>query len=126
PQRSAPLVEKFLSSQKGRAIAPAQARVLGKLYTKQVDVLIASWDKGAELIVSTKSALSSYWNNVRNRYEEEVGNHANLRGRFPLAAIGSVFIVRSNILGEAGALDFLIDMMLRLREDGYDATCLVV
>jgi hypothetical protein len=68
PKTLRPQIEKFLLGTRGRRLAPVEARVLGKLYTKQVDVLIASWDRGAELIVSTKSILSSFWNNLRWGY----------------------------------------------------------
>ena len=90
-------------------------------------MVIADWDRGAELIVSTKSMLSSYWNNLRNRFEEFVGDAKNLRGRYPLAAIGIFFVVRSTILDEAGAFEFLVDMLTRLRSpDLYDAAGLAV
>ena len=52
----------------------ANAKLLGQYYPKYVDVVIVEWDRGAELMVSTKSMLSSYWNNLRNRFEEFVGD----------------------------------------------------
>ena len=83
--------------------------------------------RGAELIVSTKSMLSSYWNNLRNRFEEFVGDAKNLRGRYPLAAIGILFVVRSTIFGEEGAFQFLADMLARLRNpELFDTAGLVV
>jgi hypothetical protein len=105
----------------------SQAYLLGQYYRKQVDVVIADWDRGPELIVSTKSMLSSYWNNLRNRFEEFVGDARNLRGRYPLAAIGILFVVRSTITEETGAFDFLVDMLIRLRNpDLYDTAGLLV
>jgi hypothetical protein len=105
----------------------SQAKLLGQYYLKQVDVLIAEWDRGAELIVSTKSMLSSYWNNLRNRFEEFVGDAKNLRGRYPLAAIGILFVTRSTIFEEEGAFQFLTDMLARLRNpDLFDTAGLVV
>lgn len=105
----------------------SHARLLGQYYLKQVDVLIADWDRGAELIVSTKSMLSSYWNNLRNRFEEFVGDAKNLRGRYPLAAIGILFVVRSTIFNEEGAFQFLTDMLVRLRNpELFDTAGLVV
>ncbi len=90
-------------------------------------MVIANWDRGAELIVSTKSMLSSYWNNLRNRFEEFVGDAKNLRGRYPLAAIGILFVVRSTVFDETGAFEFLVDMLRRLRApDLYDAAGLLV
>ena len=105
----------------------SQAYLLGQYYRKQVDVVISNWDRGAELIVSTKSMLSSYWNNLRNRFEEFIGDARNLRGRYPLAAIGILFVVRSTVFEETGAFDFLVDMLRRLRSaDLYDTVGLVV
>ena len=64
-------------------VAPTEARILGRVYTKQADVLISSWARGVELLVSTKTMMSSYGNNLRNRFEESFGDAGNIRGRFP-------------------------------------------
>jgi hypothetical protein len=105
----------------------SQAKLLGQYYAKQVDVVIADWDRGAELIVSTKSMLSSYWNNLRNRFEEFVGDAKNLRGRYPLASIGILFVARSTIFEETGAFQFVTDMLTRLRHpELFDTAGLVV
>jgi hypothetical protein len=116
----------FLSEHANAAmIAPVDARVLGRVFTKQADVLIAHWARGVELLISTKTMVSSYGNNLRNRFEESYGDAVNLRGRFPLAAIGFLYAVRSNI--PPTDLVFLRDMLDKLREPaGYDATCLIV
>jgi len=114
------------SSQRGALAGASQAHLLGQYYRKQVDVVIAEWDRGAELIVSTKSMLSSYKKNLKNRFEEFVGDAKNLRGRHPLAAIGLLFVVRSTIWEEPGAFDFLVDMLERLRNpELYDAAGLI-
>ncbi len=68
---------------KNKKIAPGDARVLGRAYVKQVDVLIAQWSRGPELLVSTKSMVSSFRNNLPNRFEESYGDAKNLRGRYP-------------------------------------------
>lgn len=99
--------------------------MLGRVYTKQADVAIAHWARGLELMVSTKTTVSSYGNNLRNRFEESYGDASNLRGRFPLAALGFLYAVRSNI--PPSDREFLIDMLHKLREPtGYDACCLLV
>lgn len=104
----------------------ASAVVLGAHYPKQVDVLMARWDRGPELIISTKTMDRSFGKNLKNRFEEFVGDARNLRRRYPLAAIGIVYIVRSTIEHEPEQLAFLIDMLTQLAEpDLYDATCLV-
>lgn len=104
------------------------ARLFGEFYVKQVDVAIADWDRGAELLVSTKSQLSSFGNNQKNRFEEAVGDLRNLRGRYPLAALGFAYLVRSTILDEPAQWEFAQDMTrkLRLEGRGYDATMLIV
>jgi hypothetical protein len=116
----------FLANHSNAAMmAPVDARVLGRVYTKQADVLIAHWARGVELLVSTKTMVSSYGNNLRNRFEESYGDAVNLRGRFPMASLGFLYAVRSNI--PPSDLVFLRDMLDKLREPaGYDATCLVV
>ncbi|MGH3718794.1 MAG: hypothetical protein ACRDRI_08130 [Pseudonocardiaceae bacterium] len=110
------------------AVAPRDAKVLGRAYSKQVDVVIAQWSRGPELMVSTKSMVSSFGNNLKNRFEESYGDAKNLRGRFPLAAIGFLFVFRSTILAKPGRFESAIDMLRKLRAemDVYDTTCMVV
>ena len=111
-----------------KSVAPSDARVLGRAYTKQVDVLIAQWSRGPELLVSTKSMVSSFRNNLPNRFEESYGDAKNLRGRYPLVSMGFLLLMRSTVADEAGTLDRVTDMLRKLRDDQdvYDATCLVL
>ena len=104
------------------------AHVLGRFYVKQVDVVVADWRRGPDVLVSGKSMLSSYRNNLKNRYEEAIGEAYNLRDRYPLAAMGYAYIARSNIFDEDGAFELLRDLLVRLRRpDGpFDATTLLV
>lgn len=113
---------------RNKRVAPSEARVLGRAYVKQVDVLIAQWSRGPELLVSTKSMVSSFRNNLPNRFEESYGDAKNLKGRFPLVSMGFLFLLRSTVTSEAGTLDRVIDMLRKLRGDSdvYDATCLVI
>lgn len=113
---------------KNKRVAPSDAKVLGRAYVKQVDVLIAQWSRGPELLVSTKSMVSSFRNNLPNRFEESYGDAKNLRGRFPLVSMGFLFLLRSTVTAEAGTLDRAIDMLRKLQQevDVYDATCLVM
>ena len=106
----------------------ADANVLGRFYVKQVDVLVSSWQRGPDVLVSTKTMLSSYLKNKNNRYEEAVGEATNLRDRYPMAAMGYAYLVRSNIFDEGGAYAFIRDLLVRLRKpDGaFDATLLLV
>jgi hypothetical protein len=109
-------------------VAPRDAKILGRAYAKQVDVVIAQWSRGPELMVSTKSMVSSFGNNLKNRFEESYGDAKNLRARFPLAAIVFLFVFRSTILKKPGCFESTIDMLRKLRSemDVYDTTCMVV
>ncbi len=113
---------------RNRAVAPSDARILGRAYVKQVDVLIAQWSRGAELLVSTKTMVASFRKNLANRFEEAYGDAKNLRGRYPLAAMGFLFVLRSTALAEPGTVERAIDMLRKLRAeaDVYDGTCLLV
>lgn len=113
---------------RNKSVAPSDARVLGRAYVKQVDVLIAQWSRGPELLVSTKTMVSSFRNNLPNRFEESYGDAKNLRGRFPLVAMGFFFLLRSTVTDEAGTLDRVVDMLRKLTQDVdvYDATCLAL
>lgn len=106
----------------------ANADILGRFYVKQVDVVVSSWQRGPDVLVSTKTQFSSYLNNKNNRYEEAVGEATNLRDRYPMAAMGFAFLVRSNIHDEQGAFVYLRNQLARLRKpDGpFDATMLLV
>jgi len=118
------------------AIAPTDARFLGRAYDKQVDVCIARWDRGPELLVSTKAQLSSFGKNLPNRFEEAYGDAANLRARYPLAAVGFLFVQRATVVDEEPeAYERTLDMIRKLRElagagsaggAGYTATGLIL
>lgn len=113
---------------RNKQAAPSDARVLGRAYIKQVDVLVAQWSRGPELLISTKSMVSSFRNNLPNRFEESYGDAKNLRGRYPLVSMGFLFVLRSTVLEERGTFERAIDMLRKLREenDVYDATCVVL
>lgn len=100
-------------------MAPVDARVLGRAYVKQVDVCIARWDRGPEVLVSTKAQLSSFRKNLPNRFEESYGDASNLRARYPLAAVGYFFVQRATILTqEPDAFELAVDMIRKLRDTG--------
>lgn len=113
------------------AVAPADVRILGRAYDKQVDVAIARWDRGPEVLVSTKAMSSSFGKNLGNRFEEAYGDAGNLRSRYPLAAVGFFFVQRATVLQqEPGAYERTVDMMRKLRNlgngNGYTATGLLL
>lgn len=113
------------------AVGPVDARVLGRAYEKQVDVCIARWDRGPELLISTKAQVSSFGKNLPNRFEEAYGDAGNLRGRYPLTAVGFLFVQRATVLEqEPDAFERTIDMMRKLRDagdgNGYTGTGLLL
>lgn len=112
-----------------RAALPgsANADILGRFYVKQVDVVVSSWQRGPDVLISSKTQFSSYLNNKNNRYEEAVGEATNLRDRHPMAAMGFVYLVRTNLFDEQGAFVYLRNQLARLRKpDGpFDATMLL-
>lgn len=113
------------------AVAPVDASVLGRAYRKQVDVCIARWDRGPEVLLSTKAQLSSFGKNLPNRFEEAYGDASNLRGRYPLAATGFFFVQKSNVVvDEPATFERTIDMIRKLRDStghgGYTATGLAL
>lgn len=104
---------------------PVDANVLGAVYSKQADVLIASWSAGIELMISTKTMLSSFSKNLRNRFEEAYGDARNLRTRHPMAALGFLYVLSSNAPDRDR--EFAEDMLRKLRQpEAYDAVTLVV
>jgi hypothetical protein len=113
------------------AVASTDAEILGRAYEKQVDVAISRWDRGPELLLSTKTQLSSFGKNLSNRFEEAYGDAGNLRSRYPLAAVGFFFVQRASILDdEPDAFEKTVDMMRKLRDlggaNGYTATGLAL
>lgn len=109
--------------------AASSANILGKNYLKQVDVVMANWAAGPELLISTKRMDSSFGKNAANRVEESYGDAKNLRLRHPLAALGFVYGLRSTIFDESpDKADWLIDLLQKLgrEDDAYHAVSLIV
>lgn len=113
---------------KASSVAPSDSRILGRAYIKQVDVVMSQWARGPEILISTKGMTGSFRNNLPNRFEESYGDAKNLRGRHPLAAMGFLFLLRSTVLADRGAVSKAVDMLRKLRAEGdvYDATGLVI
>lgn len=107
----------------------SSARILGKNYVKQVDVVLSAWDTGPEIMISTKRMDSSFGKNAANRVEESYGDAKNLRSRHPQAALGFVYGLRSTVLTqEPDKAEWLIDLLAKLgrEDDAYDAVGLLV
>jgi hypothetical protein len=105
--------------------------VLGRAYDKQVDVCVARWERGPELLISTKAQLSSFGKNLPNRFEEAYGDAGNLRARYPLASVGFFFVQRATVrTEEPDAYERTVDMIRKLRDIGagygYTATGLLL
>lgn len=107
----------------------ASAKILGKNYVKQVDVVMSAWSTGPELMISTKRMDSSFGNNAANRVEESYGDAKNLRSRHPQAALGFVYGLSAIAFDKhANTAARIVDLLIKLgrEEDAYDAVCLVV
>jgi hypothetical protein len=112
----------------GGAVA-ASARILGKNYVKQVDVVMSSWETGPEIMISTKRMDSSFSKNAANRVEESYGDAKNLRLRHPLAALGFVYGLNATALTiAADKAEWLMDLLTKLgrEDDAYDGVALVI
>jgi hypothetical protein len=129
PKRESEELRRRLETSKSlRSAAPSEARILGKNYEKQVDVLMSHWSTGPELMISTKRMDSSFGKNAPNRIEEAYGDAKNLRLRHPLAAIGFFFGIRSTVFSQAPmTAEWIVDLMQKLsrEDDAYGATCLL-
>lgn len=121
-------VRRAIRGVRDQHLGEQDAYILGDFYAKQVDVVISSWRRGPELLVSTKTMLSSYRKNFKNRHEEAVGEVDTLRRRHPMAAMGFAFLVRSNVYDGEGDYALLQNILTRLRREGetFDATMLLV
>lgn len=110
--------------------------VLGEGRRKRIDVFVADWDRGLELLISTKTiALTAndatkVLKNLPNRWEEFDGDLKNLRGRFPLAVIGVLIVIPS--VEYEKSLPPVIDMMTKLTAEkrpwtnAYDRAAIIV
>ncbi|MDX3893142.1 hypothetical protein [Pusillimonas sp.] len=110
-------------------VTSSSASILGKNYLKQVDVIITDWATGPELLISTKRMDSSYGKNAPNRVEESYGDAKNLRLRHPLAALGFLLALRSDILEkEPSTAEWLFDLLIKLgrEDDAYHATSVIL
>lgn len=125
----AELTERLVKKGNIKSVTQSSASILGKNYLKQVDVIMTDWQTGPELLVSTKRMDSSYGKNAPNRIEESYGDAKNLRLRHPLAALGFVFGLRTDVFTkEPDTADWLLDLLAKLgrEDDAYHATCVIL
>jgi hypothetical protein len=110
-------------------VTSSSASILGKNYLKQVDVIMTDWATGPEILISTKRMDSSYGKNAANRVEESYGDAKNLRLRHPMASLGFLIALRSDIgTNEPLILEWLKDLVGKLgqEDDAYHATSLLL
>lgn len=123
----APVRTRLYGSSAPSGLVSANASVLGKMYAKQVDVLLTDALTGPELLISTKRMDGSIGNNAANRIEESYGDAKNLRGRHPLASLGFVFGLGAPAVREKpGPAIKLLDLLHKLsnEDEAYDAVAL--
>jgi hypothetical protein len=128
-KQSEELRERLVKDGNVRGVTQSSANILGKNYSKQVDVIMADWSTGPELMISTKRMDSSYGKNAPNRVEESYGDAKNLRLRHPLAALGFAFGLRNDVFDkEPLTADWLLDLLGKLgrEDDAYHATCVIL
>ncbi|PZP98254.1 MAG: hypothetical protein DI587_14450 [Variovorax paradoxus] len=130
PRKEAAWIRDLISKEGAiTGVTSASAKILGKNYLKQVDVIITDWSTGPELLISTKRMDSSFGKNAPNRVEESYGDAKNLRLRHPQAALGFVFGLSANALvEEPSTAEWLFDLLTKLgqEDDAYHATGLIL
>jgi hypothetical protein len=128
PER-AKLLQRLTKKTAIPGVTSSSASILGKNYLKQVDVIMTDWATGPEILISTKRMDSSYGKNAANRVEESYGDAKNLRLRHPMASLGFLIALRSDIqTKEPLILDWLKDLVGKLgqEDDAYHATSLLL
>ena len=86
--------------------------VLGAYFPKEMDVWVGADFSGPLLGISFKSMMRGVGQNVNNRWEELVGDAANIHSRFPMLSLGYVMILPTMSYkgtGDDGAREPLID-----------------
>jgi len=73
-----------------RRALPAEAHVMSRAYSKQSDVVIASWAAGVEVLISTKTMLSSYQKNLGTDSKKATGMRRIFEGGIRWPRLGSV------------------------------------
>lgn len=82
---------------------------VGGYYTKELDLAISSSNSGPLVAVSLKTMMRSVGKNVNNRWEEAVGDAANLHARFPMLALGYLMIVPYASTDNDGRTEHIVD-----------------
>lgn len=83
---------------------------VGGYYTKELDLAVSSSASGPLVAVSLKTMMSSVGKNVNNRWEEAVGDAANLHTRFPMLVLGYLMIVPYVAVDADGRAERIVDV----------------
>jgi len=67
--------------------------ILGGYDTKELDVLYNASTSGPLIGISVKTMMSSINKNVNNRWEEMVGDAANIHSRYPMLVLGFLMVL---------------------------------
>ena len=123
PQRNKEDVGKLVAKS-----GSADAKVQGTVYEKQVDVGMSSWLTGPEILISTKTMTREYGKNIKNRFEEAYGDAVNLRKRYPMAAMGFLFLLNVEVLDNPSDFSKAVTMLRKLQGDEgvYDTSALLL
>jgi hypothetical protein len=126
-------IQQATIAQLERLAGRSQSNILGGFFAKEIDVVVAEYDRGLELAVSTKTMTGSFGKNITNRFEEASGDLLNIRRRYPLATFGYVYLVTANVFDEPHGWERIKDMCRKLTtlapgddRGSYDACCLLV
>ncbi|HEX2572680.1 MAG TPA: hypothetical protein VH877_24235 [Polyangia bacterium] len=89
----APLTVGAMGRSKIRFSLHANKYVLGGYYPKEVDVWLHAEGSGPLLAISFKSMMTGVQQNINNRWEELIGDAANIHSRFPMLALGYIMVL---------------------------------
>ncbi|MEQ9398333.1 MAG: hypothetical protein RJQ04_04110 [Longimicrobiales bacterium] len=67
--------------------------ILGAYDRKELDVVLWTDTSGPLLGISLKASMSGLAKNINNRWEEMVGDAANLHSRFPMLSLGYFMVL---------------------------------
>ncbi|MBM7331846.1 hypothetical protein JS562_54930, partial [Agrobacterium sp. S2] len=124
------LRERLTKNGNVRGVTAASANILGKNYSKQVDVIMADWSTGPELMISTKRMDSSY-----GKKRPEPGGGVLRRRQEPPSpappSLPSVFAfgLRNDVFEkEKDVAEWLFDLLGKLgrEDDAYHGTCVIL
>jgi len=85
-------LEKYVLSYAPQKASRSEAKVLGGLRTKQIDLIVRSAEAGPTLGISFKTTGNAF-RNIPNRVEELVGDVTNVHLRYPAFVYGFCHII---------------------------------